>query len=116
MPRLTCFASNEVPIAQKFCLPVGEKHGISALWGVQGELFNAAGKLRDWSRAGYRAGEAPIPRPMTSSDLMKDWDAAGDGITDDTEVGGMLDKCTLHLLYTDKFVFQRLEPQQSTFP
>ena len=58
---------------------------MSPMWGRHGELFHPQGKLRDWSRAGYGAGDRPIPRPASFSDLVVDWDAAGDGVTDDTE-------------------------------
>lgn len=61
------------------------KAAMSSLWGVHGELFSPQGKLRDWSRAGSGAGDRPIPRPASFSDLVVDWDAAGDGVRDDTE-------------------------------
>ena len=61
------------------------KPAMSPMWGVHGELFHPQGKLRDWSRAGYGAGDRPIPRPASFSDLVVDWDAAGDGVIDDTE-------------------------------
>lgn len=59
---------------------------LSPLWGTHGELFSEAGNLRDWSQAGYAAGERPIPSPDSFSDLVVDWNAAGDGLTDDTQV------------------------------
>ena len=61
------------------------KPAMSPMWGVHGELFCPQGKLRDWCRAGYGAGDRPIPRPASFSDLVVDWDAAGDGVEDDTE-------------------------------
>ena len=68
------------------CLTIaGSKPAMLPMWGVHGELFCPQGKLRDWSRAGYGAGDRPIPRPASFSDLVVDWDAAGDGVTDDTE-------------------------------
>ena len=70
----------------QLCDLVAGKPGISPLWGTRGELFLASGKLRDLSRAGYGAGDRPIPSPAAFSDLIVDWDAAGDGITDDTQV------------------------------
>ncbi|KAL4430798.1 hypothetical protein ABPG75_006054 [Micractinium tetrahymenae] len=33
----------------------------SSLWGRGGELFNPAGRITDWSRAGYAGGAADIP-------------------------------------------------------
>lgn len=56
------------------------------MWGTHGELFSESGKLRDWSRAGYAAGDRPIPKPGSFSDLVVDWNADGDGLTDDTQV------------------------------
>ena len=73
-------------MAFRLLFPIAEsKPAVSPMWGVHGELFSPQGKLRDWSRAGYGAGDRPIPRPASFSDLVVDWDAAGDGITDDTE-------------------------------
>lgn len=63
------------------------------MWGVHGELFFPQGKLRDWSRAGYGSGDRPIPRPASFSDLVVDWDAAGDGVTDDTKASWHLQYC-----------------------
>ncbi len=34
---------------------------LSPLWGNAGELFNPAGRMTDWSRAGYAGGAADIP-------------------------------------------------------
>ncbi|KAL0022572.1 hypothetical protein WJX77_004978 [Trebouxia sp. C0004] len=63
----------------------GSKPGLSPLWGTHGELFSGGGRLRDWSRAGYGAGDRRIPSPVAFSDLVVDWDAAGDGLADDTQ-------------------------------
>ena len=63
----------------------GSIPAMSPIWGVHGELFSPQGKLRDWSRAGYGAGDRPIPRPAAFSDIMVEWDAVGDGVADDTE-------------------------------
>jgi Pectate lyase superfamily protein len=56
----------------------------SSLWGVAGEKWNPAGKLPDFSYAGYHAGEAKIPTPPVKWDLKRDFHAAGDGRTDDS--------------------------------
>ncbi|KAL0023531.1 hypothetical protein WJX79_009175 [Trebouxia sp. C0005] len=63
----------------------GSKPGLSPLWGTQGELFSGGGRLRDWSRAGYGAGDRRIPSPAAFSDLVVDWNAVGDGLADDTQ-------------------------------
>jgi hypothetical protein len=56
----------------------------SSLWGEAGELWEPRGRLPDYSFAGYRRGELPLPerRPDLS---VKDFGAIGDGKTDDTE-------------------------------
>ena len=56
----------------------------SSLWGTSGEKFKAAGRLPDFSYAGYHAGEATIPTPKAEWDLKRDFHAKGDGQTDDT--------------------------------
>lgn len=70
---------------QLFLVIAESTPAMSPMWGVHGELFHPQGELRDWSRAGYAAGDKPIPRPAAFSDFMVDWDAVGDGVTDDTE-------------------------------
>ena len=57
----------------------------SSLWGVAGEKWNAGGRLPDFSYAGYHAGEAKIPTPPAEWDLKRDFHAAGDGRTDDSQ-------------------------------
>ncbi len=58
----------------------------SALWGVDGERYDPTGRLPDFSFAGYRQGEAPLPDttgPAVTS--VRDHGAVGDGETDDTQ-------------------------------
>ena len=55
----------------------------SRLWGYAGERWDPGGRLPDFSYAGYRAGEASIPRvPVVAN--VRDFGASGDGTTDDT--------------------------------
>src|SRR5205807_444585 len=53
-------------------------------WGASGEKWNPAGRLPDFSYAGYHAGEANIPNAPAKWDLKRDFHARGDGHTDDS--------------------------------
>ena len=55
----------------------------SELWGASGELWNPAGRLPDYSFAGYRAGAAAIPSPGVVANVMN-FGAVGNGVADDT--------------------------------
>ncbi len=55
----------------------------SGLWGRDGELWDPAGRLPDFSHAGYHSGEEPLPRPPVRASV-KDFGATGDGRSDDT--------------------------------
>lgn len=57
----------------------------SSLWGINGERWKPAGRLPDFSYAGYHAGEAKIPESRATWDLKRDFHAKGDGQTDDTK-------------------------------
>src|SRR5262249_14375017 len=56
----------------------------SSLWGAAGEKWTPAGRLPDFSYAGYHAGEGAIPNAKPKWDLKRDFQAKGDGTTDDT--------------------------------
>jgi hypothetical protein len=73
----TAVPSHAAPPAQE--MPVH-----SNLWGVAGELWSPAGRLPDFSFAGYRQGEAPLPSPPVVTNV-RDFGAKGDGETDDTQ-------------------------------
>lgn len=57
----------------------------SSFWGAAGEKWKPEGRLPDFSYAGYHAGEAKLPTPPARWDLKRDFHAAGDGRTDDSE-------------------------------
>jgi hypothetical protein len=55
----------------------------SDLWGMNGERWNSRSRLPDFSYAGYRSGEAPLP-VVARGVSIKEFGAKGDGETDDT--------------------------------
>ena len=60
-----------------------EAREFSDLWGEHGEQWSPASRLPDFSHAGYRDGEAPLPQiPVVLN--VKDFGAVGDGRHDDT--------------------------------
>lgn len=50
----------------------------SVLWGEDGELFDATGRVMDWSYAGYHAGEDPLPTEAATVTVSATPDDAGD--------------------------------------
>lgn len=55
----------------------------SGLWGREGEAWSPRSRLPDFSFAGYRRGEEPIPSPAVTHNI-RDFGARGDGAADDT--------------------------------
>jgi hypothetical protein len=73
-----------VVVAFSLCLACDAPPGTSELWGERGERWDPAGRLPDFSHAGYRAGSEPIPDlPVKAS--VRDFGAVGDGVTDDSK-------------------------------
>ncbi len=58
--------------------------GHSKLWGKAGEAWDPRGRLPDYSHAGYRAGDRPLPTVPVKANL-RNFGARGDGKTDDTQ-------------------------------
>lgn len=56
----------------------------SALWGRAGELWSPGSRLPDFSFAGYRFGEQPLPDVAVAANV-RDFGARGDGQHDDTQ-------------------------------
>jgi hypothetical protein len=83
--RLTSAAHSEV---SGYVVSVGDStqlFSFSSLWGIEGESWKPAGRLPDFSYAGYHAGEAQIPTPRATLNFKTDFHAAGDGRTDDSQ-------------------------------
>ena len=65
--------------------PLPEKSAnTSELWGDAGERWSPAGRLPDFSHAGYHQGESPLPEVPQTADVTE-FGAVGDGITDDSQ-------------------------------
>lgn len=62
---------------------LAEQPETSRLWGQAGERWDPAGRLTDFSHAGYHRGERELPR-CRADKSVKDFGAVGDGKTDDT--------------------------------
>ncbi|RYX80906.1 hypothetical protein EON83_26550 [bacterium] len=56
----------------------------SQLWGRNGAVWSAQGRIPDYSFAGYHSGDAPIPTVEVKGNV-RDFGAKGDGVSDDTE-------------------------------
>ncbi len=56
----------------------------SALWGADGAAWTPESRLPDFSHAGYRRGERPLPNPERTHNV-RDFGATGDGETDDSD-------------------------------
>lgn len=62
--------------------PAPRRH--SRLWGRDGELWTAGGRLPDFSFAGYHRGDDPIPTPPVTHNVRQ-FGAVGDGQADDSD-------------------------------
>ncbi len=60
-----------------------EAASMSQLWGARGERWAPRSRLPDFSFAGYRRGEKPLP-DLPPGVSVRDFGARGDGETDDT--------------------------------
>ena len=65
-------------------LKTSEGQVTSKLWGENGESWQPGGRLPDFSFAGYRFGEAPLPKVRAATDVCQHG-AIGDGKTDCTQ-------------------------------
>lgn len=74
-------AALALPSAAQLAQSAPSNH--SALFGEAGEAWDPGGRLPDFSRAGYRDGDAEPPFPEATASV-RDFGALGDGETDDT--------------------------------
>jgi hypothetical protein len=80
MKRFFLCALTALPLSS--VIAQNEMH--SQLWGKDGASWSETSRLPDFSFAGYRSGEAPIPNaPVKAS--VRDFGAKGDGESDDTQ-------------------------------
>jgi hypothetical protein len=75
---------DNIPLRKPRCALLFLAAAPSRHFGCAGELWNPAGRLpADWSFAGYKNGDEPIPTvPVVAS--VRDYGAKGDNVTDDT--------------------------------
>ncbi len=67
-------------------LLLAEQAQYSSLWGARGEKWTPAGRLPDFSYAGYHRGDRGLPAvDMKRAVSVHDFGAAGDGETDDSD-------------------------------
>ena len=90
MPRIAFFVALSLIVfraslsAQPSAPPAEAKPRYSDLWGRAGEKWSPESRLPDFSFAGYRFGEQPLPHvPVTAN--VRDFGAKGDGTHDDTQ-------------------------------
>ncbi len=65
------------------CPAVAAAQIYSELWGPDGRKWDRAGRLTDFSYAGYHRGEKPLPE-LEPDISVRDFGAVGDGKADDT--------------------------------
>ena len=72
-----------LPVLLSSCA-IAQDAQYSQLWGRDGEKWSPTSRLPDFSFAGYRSGEKPIPDVRIVANV-RDFGAQGDGETDDTQ-------------------------------
>jgi hypothetical protein len=78
----TMLAALAIVLTCLTCIAGGQTY--SQLWGERGELWSPQSRLPDFSFAGYRFGEEPLPTvPVVAN--VRDFGARGDGEHDDTQ-------------------------------
>ena len=65
-------------------VPAAARAQLSSLWGVDGELWDPAGPLGDFSFAGYRTGNVPFPDRSGARIDVRSYGAIADDGADDT--------------------------------
>lgn len=91
--------------------------GPSVLYGCAGEQWRPAGRLIDYSYAGYHAGVDPIPTMPKTVDIKVSYGAKGDGVTDDTSaflaaINDVTDQAVIYIPSGRYIIKQKLEMSQ----
>lgn len=81
---LSALAAPVAATLASLAVAADEPERSSALWGGEGERWTPASRLPDFSHAGFRRGEAPLPE-IARGRSVRDFGALGDGKHDDTE-------------------------------
>ena len=80
------FTSTRFVFALPFLLlnsAIAQESQHSQLWGKEGEKWTPQSRLSDFSFAGYRSGDVPLPAIQSKANV-RDFGAKGDGESDDT--------------------------------
>lgn len=95
-----------------FCVSAKPVFGqeTSSLWGTNGERWEPGGRLPDYSYAGYRSGESPIPDTAVST-VITDYGAiANDGIDDSAAIQAAIDATERGAVLVPTGTFQLDQP------
>lgn len=79
------FITSNGTIPDENTVPTGSSTQYSDLWGINGELWDPSGPLPNITNAGYMNGDVPIPNWPIGVNVVTDFGAVGDGVTDDTQ-------------------------------
>lgn len=82
-----CITCNGACAQRQRTCDIDGVHAVAApngLWGCNGEAWDRAVPLTDFSYAGFGAGEDLIPEPPVSVDVRRDFGATGSGRIDDS--------------------------------
>ncbi len=82
----------------------------SDLWGSDGERWSPAGRLPDYSYAGYQSGESTIPQPQVTAVITDFGAVADDGIDDSPAIQAAIDAIDRGVVLIPRGTFQLRRP------